>query len=145
MSLNVWLNDANQHLTTLGSFHSAYILPYIKRRSPQTVIAAAVAAFFSYQVYKMVHVPRNLRHIPAVPYWRYMRSALSGEGIDVRTHEIILPVVTKSPNGLYLRPNRFGWCVGVAGPSAMKTVLLRKGKSISQNAMILTNTCAYIC
>ncbi|KAG2187291.1 hypothetical protein INT44_004976 [Umbelopsis vinacea] len=119
-------NDANKQLQRLASFYTTYVLPYVKRRSPQTFIAAAIAAFFSYQVYNFVQVPRKLRHIPAVPFWAYMKSALSEEGIDLRTRNIILPVLENSPNGMYLRPNRFGWCVGVAGPSAMKTLLLRK-------------------
>ncbi|KAH8553809.1 cytochrome P450 [Umbelopsis sp. PMI_123] len=119
-------DQQQQILEALGSLYSKYIQSYVKRNSPRTVIAAAVAAFFSYQIYKMARVPKNLRHIPAVPYLKYMRSVLSGEGIDIRTRDIILPVVENSPNGLYLRPNQFGWSVGVAGPSAMKTLLLRK-------------------
>jgi hypothetical protein len=121
------LNDADKQLQTLVSFYTTQVLPYVKGRSPQTFIAAAITAFFSYQVYNFVHVPRRLRHIPAVPFWAYMNSALSQDGFDLRARNIILPVLENSPNGIYLRPNRSGWCVGVAGPSAMKTLLLRKG------------------
>ncbi|KAG2187286.1 hypothetical protein INT44_004971 [Umbelopsis vinacea] len=126
-SLQVLADNANQHLENISAFYAQHILPYVKGRSSKTYIAAAIAAFFSYRVYKMAHVPKNLRHIPAVPFWPYMRSLLSGEGIDIRTRKIILPVLAKSPNGLYLRPNQRGWSVGVAAPLAMKTLFLRIG------------------
>jgi hypothetical protein len=128
-SLQVILDDVNQQLERISTFYIHHVLPYLKRRSPHTYIAAAVAAFFSYQVYKMVQVPKNLRHIPAVSYWKFMKSALSGEGVDVRTRNIILPVLAKSPNGIYLRPNRLGWSISVANPAAMKTLFLRTSKS----------------
>ncbi|KAH8552383.1 hypothetical protein BGW37DRAFT_488808 [Umbelopsis sp. PMI_123] len=137
MDLKVLLNDANRQLEILESFYSKYIQSYIKRNSPRTAIAAAVVAFVSYQVYKMARVPKNLRHIPAVPYWKFMRSVLSGEGVDTRTRDIILPVVENSPNGLYVRPHQFGWCVGVADPIAMKKVLIRKGKCLNKIVTIV--------
>ncbi|KAI8575219.1 hypothetical protein K450DRAFT_262806 [Umbelopsis ramanniana AG] len=137
MDLKMLLNDVNKPLQTLTSFYTTYVLPYVKRRSPQTFIAAAIAAFFSYQVYSFVRVPKSLRHIPAVPFWAYMRSALSEEGIDLRTRNVILPVLKNSPNGIYLRPNRFGWCVSVAGPSAMKTLLLRKDDFEKHQGIVL--------
>jgi hypothetical protein len=127
LSLQTFMDDANQHVERLGAFYTHHILPYLTRRSKATYVAAAVAAFISYQVYRMQHIPKNLRHIPAVPFWTYMRSALSKQGIDERARNIILPVVHKSTNGLYLRPNRFGWCVSVAGPGPMKTLFMRKG------------------
>lgn len=128
-SLQVIRNDVDKQLERLISFYNHHVLPYLKRTSQNTYIAAAVAAFISYQVYKMVQVPKNLRHIPAVSYWKYMKSALSGEGIDVRAQNVILPVLAKSPNGIYLRPNRLGWTIGVANPVAMKTLFLRTSKS----------------
>jgi len=120
------MNDATKQIERLSVFYTSYIYPYVARRSKATYIAAAVAAFVSYQVYRIVHIPRNLRHIPAVPFWAYMRSALSSEGVDERARNVILPVVHKSSNGLYLRPNRFGWCVAVAAPGPMKTLFMRK-------------------
>ncbi|KAG2187289.1 hypothetical protein INT44_004974 [Umbelopsis vinacea] len=124
-TIQVMAKDVDKQLEKLGSFYIHHILPYIKRRSPLTFITAAVAAFFSYQVYNAIQVPKNLRHIPAVSYWKFMKSALSGEGVDVRAQNVILPVLAKSPNGMYLRPNRLGWTIGVANPAAMKTLFLR--------------------
>ena len=126
-SLSVLWNGAETQLEIVSTFYVHHILPYVKRRSPHAYIAAAVVAFFSYQIYNTVRVPRNLRHIPVIPYWTYMKSALSGEGIDMRAKNIILPVLAKSPNGIYLRPNQFGWTVAVANPAAMKTLFLRTG------------------
>ncbi|KAI8577687.1 hypothetical protein K450DRAFT_251254 [Umbelopsis ramanniana AG] len=61
-----------------------------------------------------------------------MRSALSSESADVRTQKIVLPVLARSPNGVYLRPYRGGWTVCVAGPAAIKSLFIRKGTCISQ-------------
>jgi len=132
------VNDVDKQVERLSSFYVHHVLPYLKRRSPHTYIAAAVAAFFSYQVYKMVQVPKNLRHIPAVSYWKYMKSALSGEGIDLRAQNVILPVLAKSPNGIYLRPNRLGWTIGIANPAAMKTLFLRTSESFFPPLFIMT-------
>lgn len=132
-SLQVFSNDVNQQLEKISSFYTHHVLPYLKDTSPHTYIAAAVVAFFSYQVYKMVRVPKHLRHIPAVSYWTFMKSALSGEGVDVRTRKIILPVLAKSPSGLYVRPNRLGWSIGVASPAAMKTLFLRTSEFFSRH------------
>jgi hypothetical protein len=128
-TLQVIVKDVDKQLERLSSFYFYHVLPYVKRRSPHTFIAAAVAAFLSYQAYQAVQVPKNLRHIPAVSYWKYMKSALSGEGVDLRAQNIILPVLAKSPNGIYLRPNRLGWTIGVANPAAMKTLFLRTSES----------------
>lgn len=126
-SLSALWNDGELQVGKLSTFYTHCILPYVMGRSPYTYIATAVAAFFGYQIYNTLRVPRNLRHIPAIPYWKYMKSALSGEGIDIRSQKIILPVLAKSPNGIYLRPNQFGWTVAVANPAAMKTIFLRTG------------------
>ncbi|KAI8575215.1 hypothetical protein K450DRAFT_262773 [Umbelopsis ramanniana AG] len=56
-----------------------------------------------------------------------MRSALSSESADVRTQNIVLPVLARSPNGVYLRPYRGGWTVCVAGPAAIKSLFIHKG------------------
>ncbi|KAG2187287.1 hypothetical protein INT44_004972 [Umbelopsis vinacea] len=123
--LQVLAYDANKQLENISSFYVNHILPYVKSRSSYTVVAAAVVAYFSYRVRKMSEIPKNLQHIPAVPYWPFMRSLLSGESIDHRTRKYVLPVIANSPNGLYLRPIRRGWTVGVAGPATMKRLLLR--------------------
>jgi hypothetical protein len=67
-----------------------------------------------------------------------MKSALSGEGIDLRAQNVILPVLAKSPNGIYLRPNRLGWSIGVANPAAMKTLFLRTSESFFPPLFIMT-------
>ncbi|KAI9285819.1 cytochrome P450 [Umbelopsis sp. AD052] len=120
------LDDTKQKIEYLNTIYANQIIPFIRRRSPYTLIASAVAAFISYQLYKMAQVPKQLRHIPAVPYWKYMRSALSSESADVRTQKIVLPVLARSRNGVYLRPYRGGWTVCVAGPAAVKSLFIRK-------------------
>jgi hypothetical protein len=125
--LQVLTKHANHAVTAVSSSCAQHILPFVKRRSPKTLIAAAVATVFSYQIYRKMRIPRNLRHIPSVSYWRYMRSVLSGEGIDVRAREVVLPVLSNSPSGLYLRPKRLGWAVAVADPVAIKALFFRRG------------------
>jgi type IV secretory pathway TraG/TraD family ATPase VirD4 len=120
------MSEISKDADRLSAFYSQHILPYLARRSKATYIAAAIAAFVSYQVYRLVHIPRKLQHIPAVSFWAYMRSALSGAATDGRL-DLIYSVLDKSPNGLYLKPTRGGWGVGVVGPQALRTVFLRKG------------------
>ncbi|CAM0143106.1 unnamed protein product [Umbelopsis sp. WA50703] len=119
------MSEISKDADRLSAFYSQHILPYLARRSKATYIAAAIAAFVSYQVYRLVHIPRKLQHIPAVSFWAYMRSALSGAATDGRL-DLIYSVLDKSPNGLYLKPTRGGWGVGVVGPQALRTVFLRK-------------------
>ncbi|KAI9285816.1 cytochrome P450 [Umbelopsis sp. AD052] len=114
----VLATDVDQAVAAASAFYSQHILPFVRRRSPKAIIAAAVATVFSYQIYRKMRIPRNLQHIPSVSYWRYMRSILSGEGIDVRAREIVLPVLLNSPSSLYLRPKSLGWTVAVADPGA---------------------------
>lgn len=120
------MNTVGKDLEHLSVLYSQRILPYLQRRSKASYIAAAVALYVSYQVYNLVHIPKKLQHIPAVPFWPYMRSVLSGRSSDGRL-DLIYPVVAKSPSGLYLRPNRGGWSVGIVGPQALKTMFIRKG------------------
>jgi hypothetical protein len=127
------VDDTNKNIEYLSSLYANRIVPFVQRRSPLTLIASAVAAFISYQLYSMSRIPKKLRHIPAVSYWTYMRSALSSDSIDVRAQKIILPLLARSPNGIYLRPYRGGWSVCVAGPAAMKSLFIRKGKSYIVN------------
>ncbi|KAI8577683.1 hypothetical protein K450DRAFT_282458 [Umbelopsis ramanniana AG] len=124
--LQFLVTDIDQAVAAVSLFYAQHILPFVRRRSPKTVIAAAVATVFSYQIYRKMRIPRNLQHIPSVSYWRYMRSVLSGEGIDVRAREIVLPVLSTSPSGLYLRPKRLGWAVAVADPVAIKALFFRR-------------------
>ncbi|KAG2183363.1 hypothetical protein INT43_006369 [Umbelopsis isabellina] len=131
------LAAVSKDVDRLSAFYSEHILPYLARKSKATYIAAAIASFVTYQVYKMSHIPRNLRHIPAVPYWSYMRSVFSGTTQDAR-RDMIYSVLSKSPNGLYLKPSRGGWSVGVVGPQALRTVFLRKGIYTPINCIALS-------
>jgi hypothetical protein len=125
--LQVLVKDADQTMVAVSSFYAQNVLPFVKHRSPRTLIAAAIATVFSYQIYRKMRIPRELRHIPSVSYWQYMRSILSGEGIDVRARRIVLPVLSNSPSGLYLRPKRLGWSVAVADAVAIKALFFRRG------------------
>ncbi|KAG2183321.1 hypothetical protein INT43_006326 [Umbelopsis isabellina] len=119
------VNTVGKDLEHLSALYSHHVLPYLQRRSKASYIAAAVALYVGYQVYNLVHIPRKLQHIPAVPFWAYMRSVLSGRSTDGRL-DIIYDVVAKSPSGVYLKPNRGGWSVGIVGPQALKTMFIRK-------------------
>ncbi|KAJ2964741.1 hypothetical protein NQZ79_g397 [Umbelopsis isabellina] len=131
------MNTAGKDFERLSALYSQRILPYLQRRSKLSYIAAAVALYVGYQVYSLVHIPKKLQHIPAVPFWAYMRSVLSGRSTDGRL-SLIYPVLAKSPSGVYLKPNRGGWSVGVVGPQALKTVFIRKAGS--HNILALNGT-----
>jgi hypothetical protein len=142
-SLHSLIAELGKDVERLSAFYSGHILPYLASRTKATYIATAVAVFVSYKLYKLVHVPKKLQHIPAVSFWAFMRSTLSGTSVDDRM-SLIYPVLAKSPSGLYLMPSRGGWGIGVAGPQALKTFFLRKGKcfGITYNSQIRTlNSC----
>lgn len=126
LSIQSLMRELSKDVDRLSAFYSHHILPYLVGKSKATYIAAAIASFVTYQVYKLTHIPKNLRHIPAVPYWPYMRSVFSGTTQDAR-RDMIYSALAKSRNGLYLKPSRGGWSVGVVGPQALRTVFLRKG------------------
>jgi hypothetical protein len=126
LSLQSLVTEVSKDVDRLSNFYTQHILPHLAKRSKATYVAAAVAAYISYQVYKLVHIPKKLQHIPAVSFWAYMRSALSGAATDDRL-DLIYPVLARSPSGLFLKPNRGGWSVGVVGPQAMKSIWIRKG------------------
>ncbi|KAG2183246.1 hypothetical protein INT43_006250 [Umbelopsis isabellina] len=109
----------------LRAFYSQRMLSYLASRSKATYIATAIAAIFSFKLYKMSRVPKNLKHIPAVSFWVFMRSVLSGSSVHERM-SLVYPVLANSPSGLYLVPSRGGWGIGVAGPQALKAMFLRK-------------------
>jgi hypothetical protein len=127
VSLQNLMVDVGKDIHRFSAFYSQHVLPDLAKKVKATYIAAAIAAFISYQVYKYVHIPKKLRHIPAVPFWLYMSSALSGTAPDKRL-DLIYPVLAKSPSGVYLKPDRGGgWSVSVVGPQALKILFLRKG------------------
>ncbi|CAM0143053.1 unnamed protein product [Umbelopsis sp. WA50703] len=128
--------DVGKDIHRFSAFYSQHVLPDLAKKVKATYIAAAIAAFISYQVYKYVHIPKKLRHIPAVPFWLYMSSALSGTAPDKRL-DLIYPVLAKSPSGVYLKPDRGGgWSVSVVGPQALKILFLRKDDYPKSQAMI---------
>lgn len=117
--------EVSKGIDRLSAFYSQHILSYVAR-SKATYIVAIVVTLVSYQFYRFSYIPRKLRHIPAVPFWSYMLSVISGTTPELR-RGMIYSVLSKSPSGVYLKPSRRGWSVGIIGPQAMRAVFLRKG------------------
>ena len=65
-------------------------------------IAAAVALITRRVYHNLFIPPKNLRHIPTVSYLRQFLSMLSKETVGKRTDRLILPVLAKSKDGIYL-------------------------------------------
>ncbi|KAG2183290.1 hypothetical protein INT43_006295 [Umbelopsis isabellina] len=125
LSLQRLTAEVLKNVNNISGFYAQHVLPYLAKQRKASYIASAAVLFICYQVYQFAHIPKKLKHIPAVPFWAYMRSVLSGEGPDKRLN-LIYSVLSDSPSGVFLKPHRVGWTVGAVGPQALKTVWIRK-------------------
>ncbi|RUS24508.1 hypothetical protein BC938DRAFT_473472, partial [Jimgerdemannia flammicorona] len=68
---------SQEHLTTLGAY-AGYI-------------AAAVTATAIYRLYDKFTVPRQLRHLPNIPFSKTGAAMWRGETIDITQKQLYLP------------------------------------------------------
>ncbi|KAI8391342.1 cytochrome P450 [Radiomyces spectabilis] len=105
--------------------NAAPLMEYVGERRKWSYISVAISLYLAYKVYKVFHVPATLRHIPAVPYWRMIKSYLAKDSPQMRLERLTLPVIRRS-NGIYLNKVPFEWTVYIADPVAVKSLLLSK-------------------
>ncbi|KAI7882941.1 cytochrome P450 [Lichtheimia hyalospora FSU 10163] len=92
----------------------------------RTSIAAAVALVSTYVVFKSItQVPRQLKHLPHLGFFDYMKAIVNHKSIDNVAHELTLPLVTQSKTGMYVRFDKDGWAVHIVDPEAAKKFLLK--------------------
>ncbi|KAI8139672.1 cytochrome P450 [Fennellomyces sp. T-0311] len=87
-------------------------------------ITAAVSIVCQQVYYRIFRIPKTLRHIPAISYWRQVRALMRNEPITPRTKRLVYPLLSKA-NGIYLNRMPFDWTVYVANPMIAKTVLFK--------------------
>lgn len=64
-------------------------------------VAAAVALVCQQVYYRIFRIPKNLRHIPAIPYGQQLKALRSDEALTSRTKRLVFPLLSKC-NGVYL-------------------------------------------
>ncbi|KAI9269153.1 cytochrome P450 [Phascolomyces articulosus] len=87
-------------------------------------IAAAVALVVQRIHRSIFQPPKNLKHIPAVPYSEQFLSMSRKECLNERTRRLIFPILSKA-NGVYLNRSAIKWTVYVANPILAKAVVFR--------------------
>ena len=69
----------------------------------RTSIAAAVALVSTYAVFRSItQVPRQLKHLPHLGFFDYMKAIVTRKSIDDIAHELTLPTVMQSKDGMYV-------------------------------------------
>ncbi|ORZ22410.1 cytochrome P450 [Absidia repens] len=84
----------------------------------------ATVALICRAIYRIYYVPRSLRHIPSVGYFRLIRSILRREDATTRARTVYGPAIKKG-NGIYLANFPITWSVFVSSPIAAKSVLMK--------------------
>ncbi|KAI8391099.1 cytochrome P450 [Radiomyces spectabilis] len=97
------------------------VTKYLEKRSKWSYLGIAVALFVSHKVYRFLHVPPSLRHIPAVSYWRMVGSFLSKEPPQRRMERLILPTI-QGTDGIYLNKIPLDWTVFLANPTSVRSL-----------------------
>ncbi|KAJ8655903.1 hypothetical protein O0I10_008343 [Lichtheimia ornata] len=92
----------------------------------RTSIAAAVALVSTYAIFRSItQVPRQLKHLPHLGFFDYIKAVVAGKSINDIAQELTLPAVKRSKSGLYVRFDKDGWTVHIVDPLAAKKFLLK--------------------
>ncbi|CDS05604.1 hypothetical protein LRAMOSA08132 [Lichtheimia ramosa] len=87
-------------------------------------VAAAVALVCQQVYYRIFRIPKNLRHIPAIPYGQQLKALRSDEALTSRTKRLVFPLLSKC-NGVYLNRMPFKWTIYVADPEIARAILFK--------------------
>ncbi|CDH48236.1 cytochrome p450 [Lichtheimia corymbifera JMRC:FSU:9682] len=92
----------------------------------RTSIAAAVALVSTYAIFRSItQVPRQLKHLPHLGFFDYIKAVVAGKTTDDIAHELTIPIAMQSKSGLYARFDRDGWSVHIVDPGAAKKFLFK--------------------
>lgn len=64
-------------------------------------VAAAVLLVCQQVYHRIFRIPKNLRHLPAIPYGQQLKALQSQENLISRTQRLVFPLLSKA-NGVYL-------------------------------------------
>lgn len=96
-----------------------HLLLGIHRYTGYIVVAALV--FFVLRLYSNFAVPKRLRHIPHVPFWKMTRSVMRNEALSDVQRDLYLPVYTET--GVAMRMSFGNWVIGVAHPNYARILM----------------------
>ena len=66
------------------------------------IIFATAATYYIRRLYRQIYtVPKNLNHIPAIPYGDLLKSLRNNEPLLQRTKKLVFPILSNA-NGIYL-------------------------------------------
>ncbi|KAI7855507.1 cytochrome P450 [Circinella umbellata] len=107
------------------------------------IIFATAATYYIRRLYRQIYtVPKNLNHIPAIPYGDLLKSLRNNEPLLQRTKKLVFPILSNA-NGIYLNKFPFDWTVYVANPVLARHVLYKPEfatKSMTVNAHFPENS-----
>ncbi|KAI9472922.1 cytochrome P450 [Zychaea mexicana] len=114
--------------------YQSYVLPLLSQSTQEQVvifgkkhktsISVAVAVYGLYLLYeKITKPPKNIRHLPQVPFWGYSGALIRGEPLYSIAKKFTIPAAT-NPYGMYVRFDNSGWCVRVNQPELVKEVFM---------------------
>ncbi|KAG0165321.1 cytochrome P450-dit2 [Apophysomyces sp. BC1034] len=114
------------NLDRIQSLYKAFV-SNVSEKKHATVIASASALVLVYYAYdRIIRPPRALRNIPHIGYFDFIKSSVQKEPLAHFSKRLIMPILEKNEsNGVYMRPNPFGWAVYITQPEAIKTLLLK--------------------
>ncbi|ORZ04759.1 cytochrome P450 [Absidia repens] len=106
-----------------------------QRVSSKTGLLAIISLVILYRqtIGKLIHPPRQLRHIPHVNYIQFfIMSMVQKKPLSVISKALTMPLLDTS--AVYLKPERLGWTVHVATPEAAKQFFLKTDIYAKANA-----------
>ena len=93
------------HMTAghIAEFYAHYIQPQLKDdKKKATYIGSAIAVALLYKLYDRVFLPpKQLRHIPRLDYFTYIKSMLKGEDPLYQYRRYFAPLAAQG-NGIYV-------------------------------------------
>ncbi|KAI9490640.1 cytochrome P450 [Zychaea mexicana] len=87
-------------------------------------IAAAVSLICRHFYNRVFRAPKELQHIPAIPFWRQALSLVQKEPITLKTKRLVFPLISNA-NGIYVNRLPMDWTVYVTNPVYAKTILFK--------------------
>ncbi|ORX55729.1 cytochrome P450 [Hesseltinella vesiculosa] len=107
-------------------FFEKYVAKYTDTKGKRVGLGAAVSLILvGRYLYDLGRPPKHLRALPFANKWAVMkRSIMRGQPITATYEDLYMPLLKKG-NGLFVSPERSGWCVQVAHPLAVKQVLMK--------------------
>ncbi|CDH50142.1 cytochrome p450 [Lichtheimia corymbifera JMRC:FSU:9682] len=87
-------------------------------------VAAAVLLVCQQVYHRIFRIPKNLRHLPAIPYGKQLKALQSQENLISRTQRLVFPLLPKA-HGVYLNRMPFQWTIYVADPEIARIVFFK--------------------